>query len=444
VSDDFEGLYDEVPVDTSDSAMLATNGGHEPGYVTRLNRRHAVVRLGAKTVILDEQPGEPAVFMPASDMHLWYANDRITIGNETVPISVAWLQSPRRRQYERVVFDPRDTNEAHYNFWQDFAVQPDASRSCEKFLAHIRDNVCSGNVAYYNYVIGWLAHMVQRPWEKPGVAIALRGDEGVGKGFFANVVGRLCPHHFLAISQAAHLTGRFNAHLQQCLLAFIDEAFWAGDKSGAGALKHLVTDEILTIEPKHVNPFSVRNLSRLIIASNEKWVVPAGLKARRWFIIDVSAKRANDRAYFTEISAELNNGGLQAFMHLLQTFDLSTVDVFTAPKTEALLDQKEESMPPHEQWWFQCLQEGVLVGSGSRKRSCGSHISASSWSTTSAPASGLRRRCTSGCGRAACCREAKWFAPTAASASLPCPISKSAGRHMPDTWASQSNGTERT
>ena len=83
--------------------------------------------------------------------------------------------------------------------------------------------------------------MVQKPDEKPGVALVLRGDEGAGKGFLANMLGRLCPHHYVVISQSAHLTGRFNSHHQQCLLMFVDEGFWAGDKQGEGALKHLVT-----------------------------------------------------------------------------------------------------------------------------------------------------------------------------------------------------------
>ena len=74
--------------------------------------------------------------------------------------------------------------------------------------------------------------------------------------------------------------------------------FGLGDKAGEGALKHLVTDEELLIEGKHRDAFMVRNLSRLIIASNEKWVVPAGIRARRWCVLDVADTHANDRAYF--------------------------------------------------------------------------------------------------------------------------------------------------
>jgi Family of unknown function (DUF5906)/RepB DNA-primase from phage plasmid len=335
-------------------------GKVEVGLITRLNESHAVVRMGNKVVILDEHPDEPATFMPVEEFHKWFANQKVKVGKGRVSVSKTWFTNPRRRQYRKVVFDPRDENEDHYNLWRGFAVAPDAEKSCEKFLAHVQDNICAGNVEHYRWVIGFLAHMVQRPGEKPGVALVMRGMEGAGKGFFAKVIGRLCPHHYVVVSQAAQLTGRFNSHHQQCLLMFVDEGFWAGDKQGEGTLKHLVTDEHTLIEPKGLDAFMARNVTRLIIASNEDWVVPAGAQARRWCVLDVGDAHACDREYFGAIARELDEGGLQALMHLLATFDLSTVDVYRAPKTAALLEQKEQSMAPHERWWFESLREGAV------------------------------------------------------------------------------------
>jgi hypothetical protein len=333
-------------------------------YVDRLNERHAVVRMGSKTAILDEQPGQPPQFMTTEDFHLWYANDQIQVApNKSVAVSRVWIEHPRRRQYTRVVFDPTDHDPDHFNLWRGFAVKPDASKTCKLLLAHLRDNICGEDEDLYRWVLGVFAHMVQKPEEKAGVALVLRGKEGTGKGFLARWLSQLCPQHYVAVSQATHITGRFNAHLQQALLVFVDEAFWAGDKAGEGALKHLVTDKDQLIEAKHITAYMVQNLSRLIIASNEYWVVPAGLDARRWAVLDVSDLHMNDRKYFGEIEAEMKNGGLEALMHTLVTFDLSTVDIFTVPKTAALLDQKTESLPVHERWWLECLQQGWLDNS---------------------------------------------------------------------------------
>ena len=116
------------------------------------------------------------------------------------------------------------------------------------------------------------------------------------------------PQHYIVITQREQLVGRFNAPMTQALLMFVDEGIWAGDKEGEGALKHLVTDEELLIEGKLQDGFMVRNLSRLIIASNEKWVVPAGNRARRWCVLDVADTHLHDRGYFAAIDKELKNG----------------------------------------------------------------------------------------------------------------------------------------
>ena len=78
-------------------------------------------------------------------------------------------------------------------------------------------------------------------------------------------------------------------------------------------------------------------------------------------MLDVADTHANDRAYFAAIDDELHrDGGLAGLMHVLQTFDLGSVDVYAPPKTAALLEQKEKSFPPHVQWWAETLNRGTL------------------------------------------------------------------------------------
>ena len=114
-----------------------------------------------------------------------------------------------------------------------------------------------------------MAHTVQDPGgERPGVAIVMRGGQGVGKGVFATYFGKIFGGHFIHIQNQRHLTGNFNVHLKDKLLVYADEAFWGGDKSMAGVLKGLITEKQIFIEPKGLNAFPVDNHMRFIIASN--------------------------------------------------------------------------------------------------------------------------------------------------------------------------------
>jgi hypothetical protein len=80
------------------------------GHIERLNAKHAVVNLAGDVVILTEHAGQPPTFNNPAALHLWYANDLVSNGQQMVPVSQMWLRSKKRRQYDRVVFDPRDDN----------------------------------------------------------------------------------------------------------------------------------------------------------------------------------------------------------------------------------------------------------------------------------------------------------------------------------------------
>src|SRR6185436_4879204 len=90
-----------------------------PEYVKRLNQNHAVVLMEGQVLIVREQDGVPHFISPA-DFHLWHANDMVEIRTSHdrirhTKVSGLWISHPARRQYSRVVFDPRDTNPLHYN-----------------------------------------------------------------------------------------------------------------------------------------------------------------------------------------------------------------------------------------------------------------------------------------------------------------------------------------
>jgi phage/plasmid-associated DNA primase len=96
----------------------------------------------------------------------------------------------------------------------------------------------------------------------------MRGRQGIGKGTIAKILKRIIGRHFVHLSNHKHLTGNHNAHLMYALLAFCDEAFFAGDRAATGELKRIVTEETRMIEPKFVDAFEIRNYMRVLMATN--------------------------------------------------------------------------------------------------------------------------------------------------------------------------------
>jgi hypothetical protein len=190
-----------------------------------------------------------------------------------------------------------------------------------------------------------------------------RGKEGVGKGVYGRAMKDIFGQHGMQISSSVHLTGHFNWHLRDLVLLFADEAFWPGDKSGEGTLKRIISEPTLSIERKGYDIIEVDNKLHVIIASNNDWVVPAGVDARRFAMFNVSEKHKQDQEYFTKLFEQMRNGGLQAMLHDLLAMDLGDWHPRNdVPQTKALHEQKNISLLPADQWWLNLLEEGILPG----------------------------------------------------------------------------------
>lgn len=337
-----------------------------------LNGQFAVIEtLGGKCRIIEEVI-DPALDRPRltiqsfQDFTNRYSHRTIQVGvtaegiPKYMPLGKWWLTNPSRRQFHTVTFAPGKDVGRSYNLWKGFACEARPG-DCSLFLAHIRDNICSGSEEHFDYTMGWLARMIQNPATPGEVALVLRGGRGTGKSFFATQLGKLLGRHFLHVSNSSHLTGNFNSHLRDLVLLFADEAFFAGDKKHASILKTLITESTLTIERKGVDVENAPNFIHLIMASNDKHVVPAGEMERRFFVLDVGVEHQQDTSYFRAMATELDNGGREALLHHLREYDLSEFNVRQVPQTRALQHQKLLSLTPEAEWWYQKLCAGQLL-----------------------------------------------------------------------------------
>lgn len=335
-----------------------------PEQIAELNKKHAAVMMGGNFVIMtDEHAGlnrrPDWVPWATADFKGFYRNKWYTGGESPKKLGDAWLDHAQRRQYNRIVFCPEGAPPEHLNLWQGFAVTP-RSGNCDLYLSHIYENIASGDEVLNKYLLDFMADAVQNPTVRPGVAIAMRGDQGTGKGVFVQNFGKLFGSHFLQVTSTHHLLGNFNSVLKDKLMMFSDEAFWAGTKEAEGRLKALITEDSHLIELKGKDSYRTPNYIRLFIASNSAWIVPAEATDRRFCVIEVGSKHRGDQAYFKAIEDQMNDGGREALLHFLLSRDLKGVNLRNYPKTKALEEQKLFSMAPVERWYFDCLSRGFI------------------------------------------------------------------------------------
>lgn len=331
--------------------------------VQRLNGRHAFI--AGKGVLREADDGSFTI-ETVRQFHDWYANDCVWSklpngADKSTPVSQIWMQSTERRQYDSIAFDPRSKSPDVYNLWRGFDKHPRGEQTCERLLDHIFENVARGDQAHYDWILGWMAHIIQHPDEKPGTALVLKGGIGVGKTSVGEHLGALMSRHYATVSTPRQLTGQFNSHMAHALLVQLEESFWSGDKIAENALKHLITGPSYNLEKKGHDVIQLRSFHRYFITSNEKWTVPARHDERRYAIFHVGTARQKDGDYFEAMKREMLDGGYRDLLRRLRRFDLSSVDVRTIPQTKALAAEKITGLKGVAAWWHEVLKEGELA-----------------------------------------------------------------------------------
>lgn len=338
--------------------------------IREYNAKYGIYTYANTSKIILKDSGEDEVFAflgrqafldrLAADKHS-YEN---AAGNSvTVPRAKLWLSHPLANHYHKTVFDPSwppGHNGKTWNVWRGFAVRP-TEGDWSKLEEHICDNICGGDLDRANWLLNWLALGVQQPAYVIGTAPVLVGLPGTGKGVLANAYGRLWRPHFVSITKDDHVSGKFNQHLEGRRFVYVDEAMLGGDRRNAGAIKTMLTEPKIMIERKGVDPIAYDNRMIFMATSNERSVVPADIGDRRWQVFEVSPQRRDDKAYFSALMRQMEEGGYEAML-----YDLLRRDTSLGPnprvtiKTPELFDQIIQAQGPIEKYVYQILDAGYL------------------------------------------------------------------------------------
>ncbi len=290
-----------------------------------------------------------------------------TMDEKIKPVADVWLKSSKANLCTKgITFYP--TDERYYkgklNSYFGLGATPVAYEFTDigAYLLHLELIICNADKTCYEYLLNWLAHMVQKPMEKPEVAIVLKAGQGTGKGTFVDPVGKIIGAHFVHLTEQSQVVGRFNSLLENKVLIFADE-FFAGSKKHTDQLKGMITEKTAKIERKGVDSIMVPSFSRLIMASNHENIVSIEKDERRYLYLEVSEERKQDHDYFEALRRVIDDPKFtgQLLQFLLER-DISSFNPRRVPQTKALGEQKLDNLEPLERWLYSCLKNGQLTG----------------------------------------------------------------------------------
>jgi len=193
------------------------------------------------------------------------------------------------------------------NLWKPFPILKtplDESADTSKIYAFIKTLL--GDCA--EYVLNWLAHVVQKPERKTEVCILLYGSQGCGKSTIGEYLLRkiIGLDKMIITSKADKMFGRF-VNSQGKLLAVLNECSGKDTFNICDILKDAITMTTTEQEKKGVDAVAVTDYTNFIFTTNNINSVKIEEGDRRFMPIEINSVLKGNVAYFEELYADLDN-----------------------------------------------------------------------------------------------------------------------------------------
>ena len=243
-------------------------------------------------------------------------------------------------------------------------------RKCiDDFKRVVHEGFSGGNTVYSEYFHRWMAFTVQYPMKKTMVAVIIRTQMGVGKGFTCRILQRWW-REFLYVLSGQSPGQKFNSFLQNKKMLWVDEV--SSTVGDIGLLNSLITESTIQYEGKGKDQVNGTNLVEIIGGTNNEIRLPIGPDSRRWCLMEAPEMELDDlRIWKTDMFTvnddmlshkEHQDLGVWALLYHYSIMDITGfVPMLHLPKSEAILKCIEASLHLVHAWWKYILQRRQIT-----------------------------------------------------------------------------------
>ena len=210
----------------------------------------------------------------------------------------------------------------------------------------------------------WLAHIFQRPQDRPSWHVMLTSLPGTGKGFLVeSILTPLLMHQTSVVNSYSKIMGQFSTVLEDNLLVLLDDPASGSDDTQT-KLKSLLSEERAYSERKGLQATMVNTYTRFILASNDARPLRLEADERRWFS-PAPLKHRIDKAETQQFIATLAewlslSGALSSIYNWFMTYDLKGFNPKHIVQSENLLAMIGLSINPHVEFMRDYIEDHVV------------------------------------------------------------------------------------
>ena len=236
----------------------------------------------------------------------------------------------------------------------DASYTPEGKEAIQRLQKHLKFIGNEDRIA--RILTEWLAHNVQKPGVKLTWAPFIQSIQGTGKSYFISLLQKCMGHEQVGMVQSTQVNSSFNQWAVDKAVNVLEELNVRGQNrhEAMNALKTLISDKQVQINPKGLNPYMTKNTCNYACFTNFKDALPLTEGDRRYFVIFNKLRDIKDMykyvgehstEYFDKLFGDLDTQSGQLLKWLLEyPISKEFLDMKRAPDTKY-----KESMVTSEQ-----------------------------------------------------------------------------------------------